>query len=353
MIGIKKMSKIRKLAIIGNGFDLHHGIKSSYTDFYKSSFLSDDIKSLYENMTAQLREANSWFDFEEEYRKLIKLEYDILGNEGYDRKTLGASDENLKIYRPRIDLINYVFQSIFQQFIQYLQLKVQELKGNRFWKKDSCVQIFINQIDQVLNFNYTSTLSEIYDVPENKIVFVHGSLLKHNSILGHSNYYDSIVPQNYGFHAISPGVRELALLGDKNLQRIEMWNNFAFHAGSFYKEEKFNSSLIEKMKFVQNNSPLSLNTTQYNFDHPFLPLKDEKNNQKFHNELALDFSENLEVYVIGRGLKSDFDLLSKIPVTIKKVTILKRSSDLGKELRNTAKAIFKTNNIEMKNYDWD
>lgn len=347
------MSKIKKLAIIGNGFDLHHGIKSGYADFYKSSFMSEDIKSLYENMTAQFREANSWFDFEEEYRKLIKLESDTLGNKGYDGKTLGASDGNLKIYKPRIDLINYVFQSIFQQFIQYLQLTVQESKGNRFWQKDCCIQSIIKKIDQVLIFNYTSTLSEIYDVPENKIVFVHGSLSKKNPILGHSNYYDPTVPQNYGFRAIAPNLRELNFLGDKNLQRIEMWNNIEFQSGSFTKEENIDSILIEKMKFIRNNSPMSLNTTQYNFDNPFLTIKDEYNNQKFHNKLALDFSENLEIYVIGHGLKSDFDLLSKIPVTIKKVTILKRSSDSGKELRDAAQTIFKADNIQMKDYEWD
>ena len=43
-------SKVNKLVIIGNGFDLHHGIKSKYIDFYRSDYISCEIKALYDNM---------------------------------------------------------------------------------------------------------------------------------------------------------------------------------------------------------------------------------------------------------------------------------------------------------------
>ncbi|MEG2943323.1 MAG: AbiH family protein [Enterococcus sp.] len=347
------MSSIRKLIIIGNGFDLHHGIKSGFADFYNSSFMSEDIKNVYEIMTEQLRSGYSWYDFEEEYRKLIEVESDILGNKGYDGKTLGLTEGNLKIYKPRIDMINYIFQSIFQQFIQYLKSTLHDSKNNPNFRDDSCLQSILDETDQIINFNYTSTLSDIYDVPENKIIFVHGSLKKNNPILGHSNYYDSTTPQNYGFRVIIPDLRTLALLGDKNLQRIEMWNEFKFKSGSFSEEKDINLSPIEKMKIIRNNSPLSIDTIQHLFDKPFSNIVHNSNNQNVKNELAIDFSKELEVFVIGHGLKSDFDLLSKIPVTVKKVTILKRSIDSGEDLLKTAKSLFKTDNIYLKDYEWD
>ncbi|MCG4305377.1 bacteriophage abortive infection AbiH family protein [Enterococcus lactis] len=107
------MPNLRKLVIIGNGFDIHHGVESRFSDFYNSAFMSEDIRNIYDIMTEEFREANSWYDFEEEYRKLIEVESYILGNKGYDGKTLGLTEENIKIFQPRVDLINHVFQSIF------------------------------------------------------------------------------------------------------------------------------------------------------------------------------------------------------------------------------------------------
>ncbi|EME8125846.1 hypothetical protein A5839_000483 [Enterococcus faecium] len=226
-------------------------------------------------------------------------------------------------------------------------------KNNPHYRKDDCLKIILDETDQIFNFNYTSTLEEIYDIPDDKIVFVHGSLKKDNPILGHSNYYDPSTPQNYGFRVNMPYLRELTLLGDKNLQRIEMWNELKFESGSFSEEKDINLSPISKMKFIRNNSPLSIDIIQYLFDNPFCNRVHNSNNQNVKNELAIDFSKELEVFVMGHGLKSDFDLLSKIPVTVKKVTILKRSFESGEDLLETGKSVFKTENIYLKDYEWN
>lgn len=69
-----------KLFIIGNGFDLSCGLKTSYKNFYESSFFDslgkgpkDSKKSIniYDHLKSK-QVMNNWLDLEQELKQIVK-----------------------------------------------------------------------------------------------------------------------------------------------------------------------------------------------------------------------------------------------------------------------------------------
>ena len=56
------MERIETLYIVGNGFDRHHGVKSSYQDF--AFYLWRCDRELYNTLTTLVRVKELWGDFE-------------------------------------------------------------------------------------------------------------------------------------------------------------------------------------------------------------------------------------------------------------------------------------------------
>ncbi|TPR55438.1 AbiH family protein [Enterococcus sp. OL5] len=71
---------MRTLYIIGNGFDLGHGLKTSYIDF--SEWVKKYYRDIFEKINLMIKENNvleytgehdiGWFDFENSLDKLIQ-----------------------------------------------------------------------------------------------------------------------------------------------------------------------------------------------------------------------------------------------------------------------------------------
>lgn len=345
--------KINRIAIVGNGLDLHHGIKSSYKDFYCSDYMPAYLRDIYDILTESYHEVHNWYDFEEEYRSLIENELSLM-EKGYGGNSLGLSEENQKLFTPRVNLINYVFQGIKDCFLKYLKKEYKDSKNNSCFHSDSEVHKYLSDADIILNFNYTDSVKDIYGVDSKKIIHVHGNL-NGDPILGHSNYcdYDKTTGEtiNYGFRMIAPGLRETAYKGDKTLQRIEHWNGFKHSSGEVSWEKTVNMRPISTMRNVSSTSPISCEMLDHIYNYPFDTLFDERNNSEYVNKLALSFGEAVTIIVIGHGLQSDEDLLSKIPVEVEEVTLFQRSQE-DIDLINRGKRIFNVDCIHPVKYEW-
>lgn len=172
----KRKTKNR-LYIIGNGFDLSHNIRSSYSDFkeYVRNENYDLFNSLEKYFNGEL-----WSDFEE---TLAYIDTDtIIGDATDHLHSYGAEDWS--------DAYHHDYQYEIQQALNVVteQLKECFLKWVLQLEIPTEPLLNVSGASRFLNFNYTSTLEMAYKIKPSNILYVHGKAINQNSllILGHS-----------------------------------------------------------------------------------------------------------------------------------------------------------------------
>lgn len=189
-----------QLNIIGNGFDLYHGLPSRYTDF--ANWLINNDKSLfkdigkyfnantyvmeyygYENEVVRyLVDDKFWSKFEEELGNLNIMAFeetllDDLGLENDDPVSL--IDD---VYADKIAI------NLKKQFAEWV--KTFDIKKNYALinKLIGYHKANLSKGDGYINFNYTHSLQNIYNIPLKNIYYIHGqSDLCSNLVVGHGN----------------------------------------------------------------------------------------------------------------------------------------------------------------------
>jgi len=178
--------------IIGNGFDLHHGLKSSYFDFAK--FLEARNNNLYKFIESYFRfpsvDNSLWRKFEENLANL----------------DLEATLEDHKLYLPDISSDEFrsrdlhafpaIMHEILQNLTTNLRMIFQEFITNIIIPESAYEKkVTLNKDAKFLNFNYTNTLEIVYNVDAKKILYIHNSAYNRNSeiILGHGMNPDSLI----------------------------------------------------------------------------------------------------------------------------------------------------------------
>ncbi len=205
------------LFIIGNGFDLDHGMQTSYSDFREFLLtkynISEDIIS---NAICEIPYPTLYPNGEEKYidQEVVKTIIQILdATEGYFWNDIETSLGNLDYaifldlyahtqnkyghqYFVNEDCAKYLAQSLyfigdfFQEWV--LSIKIKENLDLNF------ENIIDKEKDFFLTFNYTKTLEKLYK-PQN-ICHIHGTAEK--IIFGHGNINnDTDYIQRYWFGA--------------------------------------------------------------------------------------------------------------------------------------------------------
>lgn len=170
------------LYIIGNGFDLAHGIKSSYCDFREWLVHNkNNLVSMMDIFFSNKRDI--WSSIEQalgEYNEESILDYCRPDEEfDYDH-SLSASarveDSPMAIFLPVLE----EFRKAFRDWVNSIEISTIE----KMYK--------LNPNSRYLSFNYTDTLETVYKIPKNKIVHIHGSRLDNDEyIIGHNNPRES------------------------------------------------------------------------------------------------------------------------------------------------------------------
>lgn len=175
------------LYVIGNGFDCHHGINSSYICF--KEWLSKNyaelilkIDNIYEFCSEEW-----WSDFENQLASLdildfanrISCEYaPDLTDEHCDRMWDNAQFE----VEHQLGAIYSELKGCFHEWIMQLNAPnpLQRIK------LDLNNALF-------LNFNYTKTLEDLYEIDSNKILHIHGCIDDDEDfIIGHGKTYEKL-----------------------------------------------------------------------------------------------------------------------------------------------------------------
>ena len=171
------------LYIIGNGFDLHHGIPSAYSSF--GQFLAD-----HDPETANLVEQyfsvdkDFWSEFEE---RLADFNSELLIDDAQQfLVSYGAddwSDAYHHDYQYELDrVVSRISNTMRERFAEWIrQLRIPQTP------LPSSVQLNIDPKATFLNFNYTPSLQRLYGVSDSHILHIHGAAIDPESslVLGH------------------------------------------------------------------------------------------------------------------------------------------------------------------------
>ena len=187
---------MKHLYIIGNGFDIYTGLATKYSDFRK--WLENNYPFIYENMYATYDMDGEWWnDFEAQLGKLDIKKYvkkfsppiktiDGVMAEIERRKVFEGKNNmpiNLRGDAPcsrRLRGILDVLQYCFEKWIESCQSYVTNPQYIHIEKDDS---FFIS-------FNYTDILESLYEIPEERVLHIHGRSSKHERLIyGHCHQF--------------------------------------------------------------------------------------------------------------------------------------------------------------------
>ena len=192
-----------RLVVIGNGFDLAHGLHTKYSDFmeylcsYKkkpqmiydrfvlfSSVSAQDQERhrFYEAISKYIPEQDLWSSFEE---ALGFLDYEQI-QEDNSCYFLSYGDDNWR------DSANHDFQYMISEDLSFAA-NISRYFSEWILRINTNVPPVVsldilNRNCLFLNFNYTDTLEKVYGIPASNILYIHGNALRGNNlILGHHN----------------------------------------------------------------------------------------------------------------------------------------------------------------------
>ena len=177
------LTEINTLYIIGNGFDLAHGMNTRYVDFRRWLVENGRIDVIEELQSAYPSRIGGdfllWSDFE---TALGQYDIDKVINWSWEDLFLTHfSIGGRRFDSPNFFLetqLNHIINSVFSEWVRHIQLAVKA--------------VFQLSLDaQYITFNYTDTLEVLYHIPEQQILHIHGRASKgEDLIVGHNRQID-------------------------------------------------------------------------------------------------------------------------------------------------------------------
>lgn len=178
------------LYVIGNGFDLHYGVKSSYhcyMEWLKENH-KDDYQKIIDFYGNKAKEYEWWNEFE------TNLGYfDIrgkVGNWSFRNQTTERQLEKMRAidtmggaWEAQVDIggITSILKDSFHEWIDSLN---HALSGNKI--------VIDSQNAYFITFNYSLTLENVYKIPSDQILHIHGCLNDDEYIIGHGRSYAEV-----------------------------------------------------------------------------------------------------------------------------------------------------------------
>lgn len=208
---MKEINLFKELYLIGNGFDMHHQINSSYSQFKK--WLENRDPVIYNRLfqVYELEGGELWGSLEENlgnipidaildnyvYSSFLIFFEGIDGGNGFfnldDFSDGPISEIGLTLHK-----LYYFFQEYFSEWIQQLE------------SPDYAKRVMLNRVNSYfINFNYTTTLETVYSIPPKNIHYIHGCAnLNQNLIFGH-NQTPEAIKSKWNFDSMDDAEKEL------------------------------------------------------------------------------------------------------------------------------------------------
>ncbi|MGN0066836.1 MAG: bacteriophage abortive infection AbiH family protein [Bacteroides sp.] len=179
---------MKNLYIIGNGFDKHHKIPSGYRDFH--GWLNDKNPELVEQIDELYGYSDDlWGNFEVE---LGNLDIPSVASEIYaDNQADELSEHYERSFHAGAIVAGDTVGEIYNKIREMFPAWVKSLPA-----ADTCKKIKIDKEDSFfITFNYTDTLLDVYGIPLDDILFIHGRAsdsANRHLVLGHGKSREEI-----------------------------------------------------------------------------------------------------------------------------------------------------------------
>lgn len=187
-----------RLNVIGNGFDMYHGLPcsyyyfgcylvSNYYDFYKemSNMFGFSCEKFYEyHDTETCVDDMFWRSFEEKLGELnpLWMEDSLLDDLGLE------CDDAIDLETPEVANSEEIKRKFCSWIYKTVNTKQNYKIINELIANNKCD---FRDNDFFINFNYTQTLEEIYNIPYYKVFHIHGNCRigdeECSLIIGHGN----------------------------------------------------------------------------------------------------------------------------------------------------------------------
>lgn len=183
---------MKHLYFIGNGFDLHHGLHTRYTDFRDWLKKNDeeaynDLIWLYGVNDDASDETFDWWSTFEAHLVDFDVYDDIVEIASENSIDYGADDfHEGDRYAGGIEA-EQKFEDTMTKILGYFGTWVGSL-GNLHSK----IEVELDLKAEFVNFNYTLTLEDLYNIPPERVHHIHGKLGDDDYILGHGRSYQEI-----------------------------------------------------------------------------------------------------------------------------------------------------------------
>lgn len=176
------MGKTMRLYIIGNGFDIRHGLPTGYKHF--KSYVAKNDQELYDAIEEYIPAGDEWNELES---ALGEIDYElILENSEMFLASYNTDDWS--------DAYHHDYQYEVDKITRMLSARLKEQFAD--WVKGINIADAYNSEQYIppipteslyFSFNYTNTLQQIYAVPDAQIIHIHGNCSYDDDlILGHS-----------------------------------------------------------------------------------------------------------------------------------------------------------------------
>ncbi|MDF3930532.1 bacteriophage abortive infection AbiH family protein [Pseudomonas putida] len=160
----------KTLYVIGNGFDLYHGISSSYGQF--KEYVRANDSEVFDWVEEYIPAGEYWGDLEDslaylDTENIVDERTQFLGSYGDDDwSDSGHHDFQYEIERVATGLSS-TLQELFSQWVSSLVIP-----------DPSTATVKLQTIDPeafYLTFNYTNTLTKLYGIEPDRVLHIHGS----------------------------------------------------------------------------------------------------------------------------------------------------------------------------------
>lgn len=187
------MVEMKHLLVIGNGFDIAHGMPTKYSDFenWLNEEYPDFIDEMGQYFLRVFDQGHEWWNDFENNLDTVEL-HDLIDEYVSENQPNYGSDD----YRDAdmSDAMEYIKQDL-DQFFSEIKEKFDE------WVHTIDIPdkqyMILKDFDFFLTFNYTNTLEKLYNIPSSRILHIHGKANNNEDlIIGHNgdptHYKDGI-----------------------------------------------------------------------------------------------------------------------------------------------------------------
>lgn len=159
-----------RLFVIGNGFDMGHGLKTKYPDFrnYLSRCYPEFLASFEENYMI-VKQDLWWNELE---ANLANINDDVMVEQA-DSVEFGLEGGDIGIEDTLYSEFGHRYEYI-ENFSKYMKQWIRSVRIRDLKKVTSL--IVPSAGDKYVTFNYTGVLERVYSIPSSDILHIHGSL---------------------------------------------------------------------------------------------------------------------------------------------------------------------------------